>query len=164
MRTQRRCGKRGEPGADEQRVAEVEARDGGDRVVEGAEQVRAEVDLGALRDRVGEAEPGEPWRRGREGEVADEGEARRDDQRRPHGGERARPAAMHPDEEGDRRHEVERDVENAEDARARPGTDAEPAWMPRSQKIPRERSSPTMSAVCRRAAVQSSPPKPRTSS
>ena len=117
MRTQRRVASVGEPGTDEQRVAEVEARHGGDRVVQRAEEVGAEVHLRALRDGVGEAEAGEPRRSGREGEVAGERKAGRDDERRPHGGERVGPAPMHPHEECDRDHEVERDVEDAEHAR-----------------------------------------------
>ena len=76
-------GDRRECDADDQRVPEVEARDGRKRVVERAEQVGAEVEPGRVRHRVGEAELGEARRRGGEEDVSDERERRRDHERRP---------------------------------------------------------------------------------
>src|SRR5882724_10056840 len=48
-------GEHGDGDADEQRVAEMKARDSRERVVETAEEVRAQVDLRVVRDGVHEA-------------------------------------------------------------------------------------------------------------
>src|SRR3954447_10479927 len=48
----------GERDTDEQRVTEVQARDGGERVVEAAEEIGAQIDLRIVRNRVDEAERG----------------------------------------------------------------------------------------------------------
>ena len=122
---QRRVGGAGEPqpaarrelrdrDADDQRVAEVEARHGRDRVVEAAEQVGAEVQARVRADGVREAEVGEARRRGGVQDVADERERRADDQRRAQERKRVRAPAVHPDEHTGRAREMQGDVEEAE--------------------------------------------------
>ena len=68
---------------------------------------------------------------------------------------------MHPDERDGCTDEMEREIGDAEDGRET--ADAlGPALHRLLAEECRERSSETMSAVCRRAASKSTPPKPRT--
>ena len=100
--------------ADDQRVAEVQARDGCDRVVEAAQQVGAQVEPGVGGDRVREAEAGEARRCGGVQDVPGERQRGADDQRGAQERKRVRAAAMHPDECSRRAREMQQDVEESE--------------------------------------------------
>ena len=76
-------GRRRQDDADEQRVAEVHARNRGERVVEAPEEVGAQVHVRVRGDGVHEAEASEPGRRRGKDGVGDEREARRDHERVP---------------------------------------------------------------------------------
>jgi hypothetical protein len=102
-----------EAGADDERVPDVHARHRGERVVERADETVVEVDFPA-RDRVGDAEPCDARRRRREDEVPDEREPAREQQRRPHDGERVGPAPVQPEQVRAGHREVQRQVEEAE--------------------------------------------------
>ena len=114
-------GHRHEHGSDDHGIAEVKARDGGERVVERAENVRAEVERGGARDGVREAELGEPGRRGRIEDVSDERETGRDHEGRPHEREAVRMPAVHPDERDRGADEVEQHVGDPEQCRREGG-------------------------------------------
>lgn len=64
-------------GTDDERLADVHARDGGVGVVERADEARVEVDV-AARDGVDDPDPAQPWWGGREDEIADEGKSARE--------------------------------------------------------------------------------------
>jgi hypothetical protein len=87
-----------EPGADHDRVGDMQARHGRDRVVDGAHKPSIQVDV-ATRDRVDDPEPREPGWRSWEEHETDQGERGREDERCPDGGERSRPALVSPEEE-----------------------------------------------------------------
>ena len=105
-----------------------------------------------------EAEPGEARRSSGEGEVADESEPHQSPEssvrspKRIPGGDGGAPTLRSGGHRGGSRGGGRG---RGERRPAAGKTEAEAVWMPRSQKIPRERSRPTMSAVCRRAAVGS---------
>src|SRR6266545_874028 len=108
---------RGERQADEQRVPEVQARHRGERVVEAAEQVRAEVDLRLRGDGVHKAEAGKARGCDREEDVERQRDARGGDHRVAYAREALRVAPVQPDEEGCGPDEVQRDVGDAEERR-----------------------------------------------
>ena len=110
---------RGDRYAHDQRVSEVQRRHGGDGVVHAAEEVRAQIQVGAVRDRVDEAEAGEARRRGRIEDVDGERNRRADDHRVADQREPVAVLPVHPEEEADRDAEVKRHVGDAQHRRQR---------------------------------------------
>ena len=132
----------------------MQARHGCERVVEAAECVRAEVDVRAARDGVGEAETREARRRRRIEDVDRERDRGRDHERRADDGEALTVRAMHPGEHAGGRRQVQAHVgETSTPARA--GRCATALCSGRSTKTPTCCSSATMSAVCARAVAGS---------
>ena len=103
--------------ADEQGVAEVQARHGRERVVEAAERVRAQVDVCAAGDRVREAEAREARRRRRIEDVDRERDRGRDHERRADDREALAVRAVHPREHAGGRRQVQAHVGEAEQRR-----------------------------------------------
>ncbi len=103
-------------GGDDQRVADVHAGHGGVRVVQRADEAAVEVDVPAG-DGVGDADAGQPRRRGRIDEEADEGESAREQQCGADEREALRAAPVEPEQHPGRDGEVKGQVGDAEQAR-----------------------------------------------
>ena len=84
-------------------------------VVERADEAAVEVDV-AVRDGVGDADAGQPRRRRRVDEEADEGDSARDQERRANERERGRATLMEPEQHAGGDGEVQRQVGEAEQA------------------------------------------------
>jgi hypothetical protein len=104
----------GERRADDDRIADVHARDRRVRVVERADEPLVQVDV-AARDRVEDADVREPRRRRREDEESDERDPARQEQCRPHERERGRPPPVQPEQHRARDGEVETQIRDAQD-------------------------------------------------
>ena len=102
-----------ERSADDDRVADVHARDRGIGVVERADEAVVQVDVTA-RDRVEDAEAREPRRGGREDEEADERDPAREQQRRADERKRGRPPPVEPEQHRAGHCQVQADVRDAE--------------------------------------------------
>jgi hypothetical protein len=98
---------------DDERVAEVHARDCGVGVVERADEARVEVDVTA-RDGVCDPDPAQPWWGGRVDEVADERKSAREHQCRANQRKGGGTPPVEPEQHADRDSEVKREVGDAE--------------------------------------------------
>ncbi len=105
--------------ADQQRIPEMQARHGGDRVVQTLKQLRAEIERAMLADRVLETGDRQPGRRDRIEHVHDESKRRHRDQRCADERERATMRSVDPGEDSDRARDVERRVKDRERIRKR---------------------------------------------
>jgi hypothetical protein len=101
--------------SDDQRVADVHARHGGVRVVQRADETAIEVDV-AVRDGVGDTDAGQPRRRRRVHEEADEGQRAREQERGANEWERRGTTLVQPDQHAGGHREMKRQVRDAEQA------------------------------------------------
>jgi hypothetical protein len=100
--------------ADDDRVADVHARNRRERVVERADQAAVQIDV-RPRDRVGDPEPRESRRGGRIQDESDERERAGEEQRRADQRIRRWATAVEPEQEDGRRGQMKRQVRDAED-------------------------------------------------